>query len=295
MARLDSPQSGGSVGSEGVAASLAGPRRKLAWANDHIASLDNEIGTFFGGGGYSFGSDFDQETEDHVVTLRITEEAPLLRWSPMVGDVLHNLRSALDYLIYQLAIEGSGQDPPPNYRELQFPIFTREDGNRGYDRLAPKQIKGVPGPAQALLKTVQPFDDPSDPLWTLRELSNADKHRTLHLTVTYLQSARVYDANTVGITSAASGIGYEHPDTGERIVHVLYDGMELSRQQFGTPAANRAADVKVDATFDVLFDEGTSGVPHEVVTQTLDSLSKAVSDVIDTFEPFLPMPRPNSP
>lgn len=78
--------------------SLVGPRLKWRWANDHIASLGNKIRAFFDGDSYSVGSNFDQETEQHVIAVRISAEPPLARWSLMVGDALHNLRSALDHL-----------------------------------------------------------------------------------------------------------------------------------------------------------------------------------------------------
>lgn len=113
--------------------SLVGPRLKWRWANDHIASLGNKIRAFFDGDSYSVGSNFDQETEQHVIAVRLSAEPPLARWSLMVGDALHNLRSALDYLIYQLAIKGSGQEPPPYHRRLQFPVFIEEHGDKGYD------------------------------------------------------------------------------------------------------------------------------------------------------------------
>ncbi len=270
-----------------MSGSMTPPREKLAWANHHIATLDNEIQRFFDGDDYTVGSNFDEETEQHVIAVRIKNEPPLLRWSHITGDALHSLRATLDYLIYQLAIRGTGKEPPPNHRDLQFPIFINEHGDRGYDSKAPKQIAGIPPGAETLVKGVHPFGDRNHPLFLLNKLNNADKHRTPHLTVAFLRSVHAYDANSVGVLSAGGGAGYVHLDTGHKVVHALYDGMELMRSRFGPPEVNRAADVKVDAPFDVLFDEGTPGVPHEVVASTLQTFSECVRDILDAFEPFL--------
>lgn len=106
--------------------------------------------------------------------------------------------------------------------------------------------------------------------------------------MTFLREVTAYGAKTVGITTAAAGRGYVHPITGEKVVHPLYDGMELSRNRFGPPEVNKTADVKVDATFDVVFDKRTPAAPHEFVTETLQTLSQATGDVLDAFAQFLP-------
>ena len=49
--------------------------------------------------------------------------------------------------------------------------------------------------------------------------------------MTFLREVTAYDAKTVGITTAAAGGGYVHPITGEKVVHALYDGIELSRNR----------------------------------------------------------------
>jgi hypothetical protein len=105
----------------------------------------------------------------------------------LVGEIVYNLRAALDYLIYELAFLDSGsiQDG------TQFPI---EDHEKGWlSRLKGKMIKGryVPGwvehlsvEHQAAIKTLQPYFGCQ---WTkrLREISNPDKHKRLSITRTH--------------------------------------------------------------------------------------------------------------
>lgn len=268
--------------------SLDEPLAKWRWANDHIQSLQSEIGAFFDGDNYAVTTQFDEKTDYHILRVQIREDAPLERWGLIVGDILHNLRTCLNYVVYQLAVRGSSLDPPPDAGSLQFPIFIKEHGNHGYDSKAPKQIANIPGGAAALIKDLQPFGKADADLWVLRELSNADKHKTLTLTVAFLRSFSAWDSKTVGVLTAMSTVGYVHPDTGERIVHDLYDDMELSKGKFGPDDVNRAADVQTDAAFDVIFGEGPApSLKNQVVTTKLLSLAEAVGDVLNTFKPFL--------
>ena len=94
--------------------------------------------------------------------------------SILVGETIYNLRAALDYLVYELAILDSGQVK----EKTQFPIDDCEKVFRGRRS---SYLKGVNEEHVAALKRLQPCDGCQ---WTrvLRELSNSDKHR--HLTIT---------------------------------------------------------------------------------------------------------------
>jgi hypothetical protein len=93
----------------------------------------------------------------------------------VIGDAVHNIRSALDHLVYELA--------PPEVRRrrrTQFPIFMTEAGFRNQGL---QQIDGITGDERTLIEKVQPYNasDPpnDDPLAVLNRLSNLDKHRLL--------------------------------------------------------------------------------------------------------------------
>jgi hypothetical protein len=105
------------------------------------------------------------------------------RLGVIFGDVMHNLRSALDYVVVALA-QASGTVPA---RKHQFPIldnavtYQRRVGPPG----APKKdgpLGGVRYGAQ-LVEELQPYNrypDPfASPLWDIRCFSNADKHRQI--------------------------------------------------------------------------------------------------------------------
>ena len=89
------------------------------------------------------------------------------------GDVIHNLRSALDHVVWQLVLANGGT---PTYR-TDLPIYTTR---------RPIVIAGGISPTtQRLIEAEQPFNahqweqQSRRPLAMLQYISNVDKHRTL--------------------------------------------------------------------------------------------------------------------
>ena len=139
-----------------------------------------------------------------VTALASAERPPSDPISLLIGDTLHNLRSALDNLAYSLA---SAYTQPLSQKiadASEFPIFGDEDrqGNTGVggslfnqrDRRGNpargsglSKIEGWDPGAQTVVEGLQPYkqgkDFRTDPLWILHELDRLDKHRLLHTTV----------------------------------------------------------------------------------------------------------------
>lgn len=93
-------------------------------------------------------------------------------FSILIGEICYNLRSALDYLIWELARLDSGGVK----ERTQFPIEDTPDGFMGRRQTF---LNGINHSHVALIETLQPYKGCH---WTqlLRDLSNPDKHR--HLT-----------------------------------------------------------------------------------------------------------------
>jgi hypothetical protein len=130
----------------------------------------------------------------------------------MIGDAVHNIRSALDYLVYELA--------PPKVRRkrtTQFPIFLTQADFLGKSGA---MIEGIAGDERKLIESVQPYrsDDPrTHPLAVLNRLSNRDKHRLLVPVVAAMDLSEVW----VGSDNADGRFTYLKASTvedGERIV-----------------------------------------------------------------------------
>jgi hypothetical protein len=106
---------------------------------------------------------------------------PLEQWGLVLGECIHNLRSALDNLAYALA--RLQQDPPARPGRIAFPIFK---DRQQFLSNGKQNIDQLPTVAAGRIEQLQPFqrDDPNDPttpdqdpLLQLQWLSNTDKHR----------------------------------------------------------------------------------------------------------------------
>jgi len=100
-------------------------------------------------------------------------------WAALIGDLLFNLRSALDHLAYALT-------PEPNER-TEFPIFVNEEGPKGFIKRAPSKMPGVSPDVWNAVKDVQPYTRGDKrwlhPLSEIHELNRIDKHRLLLVAV----------------------------------------------------------------------------------------------------------------
>jgi hypothetical protein len=103
------------------------------------------------------------------------------RLSAILGDVIHNLRCALDYIATAL-VDAS---PTQLTTSHQFPIF--KDAARYASKVGTKTDALPDGPMRgvahglSVVEGWQPYNaqgDPrADPLWGIHRFSNADKHR----------------------------------------------------------------------------------------------------------------------
>jgi hypothetical protein len=119
------------------------------------------------------------EHRDDWYTLRIILPESDRTLPVIIGDCLHNIRSPLDHLVYQL-VKLNGHTPA---RSNQFPICESPDGFKRH--LMRDSLCGVHIKDKRLIETLQPYSlDPRNPrahpLWILNELMNTDKHRTLN-------------------------------------------------------------------------------------------------------------------
>jgi len=105
------------------------------------------------------------------LVFSFTPKLPPAICSIIVGEIIYNLRAALDYLVYELACFDSKQD----VKRTQFPI---ERSEKAFERRKGKYLRGVSPEHVAAIKRLQPFNGCD---WTkrLNAISNPDKHRKL--------------------------------------------------------------------------------------------------------------------
>jgi hypothetical protein len=152
---------------------------KLERANKHIQTLRDEVATFRERDPEAFGFRAEKtaapDKSIRYDLYAIVREKPPRELALTVGDAIQSIRSALEYLVYELA--------PPRVRSkrnTQFPIF---DDECEFKVRSPPMLKGLSSDERAVIQRVQPYaatDIPgNDPLAILGKLSNRDKHRLL--------------------------------------------------------------------------------------------------------------------
>lgn len=118
-------------------------------------------------------------TNDTQWVFRVIRVEPFPTELPLLfGEWLHNLRSALDYIVWATAVHTSGQIPPPGEGELQYPIY---DSPATWERNLRKLRPLAPHHREMLL-IMQPFSSNLDTnyLRWINRLARIDRHRTLN-------------------------------------------------------------------------------------------------------------------
>ncbi len=152
---------------------------KMERARFHLQFLDQAVAQFArridSGDAYQVSIEYEPEAGEHVFRLRVLEEPPSVLWGIVAGDVIHNMRSALDHLIEQLTIRHSGRP----LAKTEFPVFVDADKFGGRER---SMIGGCSPAVREAIRDLQPYhrnDPTTDPLWKLHDLWNMDKHRVV--------------------------------------------------------------------------------------------------------------------
>jgi hypothetical protein len=276
-------------------ASLDGPRAKLERARHHLEALHDSIRAYTETDTHNFIHEIDPETGDQIVRIRILREPDNPGWGLIIGDFAHNLRSALDHLVWQLVIL-SGNEPS---RANQFPIahcpadYWLSKGRKASMR--DRMLKGVAAPHRAMIDFVQPYmgEDPKETtLAHLHWLSNVDKHQVIHGGIVRVvePTEELFDYRVSG----AGGFADMSVETGP-----LEDGAEVARINMW--ATKPDAQVEMDASFPVYIGFGERGFPNYTFTPLFNWITGYILNFGPVFRgqrhPELPLdeaewPRP---
>jgi hypothetical protein len=242
MSSLDSDEREEQV----VSHPLAGVLAKLNRAQEHLEALHSQLPAFLDRKPHRFSAELDPERRRYSMRVTILEDPPL-EWSIIVGDIAHNLRSALDHLAWQLVI-ASGNKPSGG---TQFPIFSTEPVSRNQRESWNRMVKGMRDDILLLIKDVQPYkagDKANEhSLAALQSLSNEDKHR---LPVARMTAIQRHDPPTLSLG--------EIRDVKTREYHVvvgkvLVDGDEVAWADVDITGPDPKMEVQGTFPFEVAF------------------------------------------
>ena len=157
------------------AVDLAGTYAKIARGREELQSLEIDISSFCE----------LQRTRikfEHALpyTYVLGDHDPVpIHYSIRIGEIAHNLRSALDHVIWQLVLTNDEEPDSGN----AFPVIKCEGS---YQKQAKHKLRGVDKDSQRLIRDFQPFSNcgVGAPLLMLSSICNIDKHRHLNLVAT---------------------------------------------------------------------------------------------------------------
>lgn len=207
---------------------LAGVGAKLERARAHLEDLNAEMVAFLNRKPYWF--EFERGGRRAEFVLRAyAQETPPIGWSTMVGDFLQNVRTALDYLVWELAkaeIRRKRSAKTTPYGNTSFPIYLKRKAFIG-DGL--KKIQDLAPHPQAIIAEMQPYNRRyvsrsgvinmaaaedlnrwyrGHELWKLHELARRDRHQALRVVGAATWSASGSDSTQLhGVRDASLEFG----------------------------------------------------------------------------------------
>jgi hypothetical protein len=246
--------------------SIACVRDKIFRAIFHGKCIEPELVRYFKSNPGAMVREPDSTLDAPTFVFRPKGDVPaLIRF--IIGDCLQNLRSSLDYLVWELVL--ANNNDPGKYN--MFPIcdtpaaFKKERDKR--DRLL-----GVHPDAITLIEALQPYhlgkDREKSILWVLNELTNFNKHRRVLLTA--LRAARS-NIDVVNIDGELWGSGSIPTFDGDA--------------KIGPPSSPAEMQMNTQLLACVTFDEGSAKGME--ITLCLDEWLKYVlNSVVPNFEQF---------
>jgi hypothetical protein len=257
---------------------LDGCWAKVHRADECLASLKTEVAEFLSSDPRPFRivGDHHNNFTEYGYTVH-APEIPL-RFSVLVGEVVHHLRSTLDHLVWALALRTTNG---PSSR-IQFPIC---DTREKFDKAIKNGVlRGVGSSAIKLIESLQPFKSktPHDTFfYALHQLDIEDKHRLLVV---------VGAAATMKPEVVLAGVEGNFPDRGTPVsivaldlqdrVCVNRDGTRIFTVRFADPSPS----MKAIAEFDIslAFEQlgKTKAVP---IVASLEQLRQSVVNALNSF------------
>lgn len=173
----------------------------------------------------------------------------------IVGEIIYNLRAALDYLVYELAWHDSGSEKHGTQFLIEKFRIDPKDPDRGFE---PRSKTCLVGLYQRHIDTLEDLQPYKGCAWTktLKSISNPDKHRRLTAV------GGTFEATTV----VEHGIRGSLDDRSGQILR-------------GVAASDTDTHIDLQYTLKVTLPDGT------YIVKTLEILKREVRATLDVFEP----------
>jgi hypothetical protein len=252
-----------------------GSRLKVERAYKHITDIDSILEAFIGSDFYNLTVDKHSETGENFLLCNITSRLEEEEIALIIGDVLHNLRSALDLLYYETVVLCNGT--PSKWTRFPFADTREQLVSRLNSALEEKRI--TRNIYNLILNIVKPYQTGNNALWTLDDLNITDKHQLLIpvLKLVMLRDVRFEDEQHRSLPALQCEFFLSDP------------GIAPIR---GANGLNIAVKDKGRAAADILLAKGIL-LKIQAIIPTLQGIAEEVTNTIgifdSVFEGLLPM------
>jgi hypothetical protein len=243
-----------------------GARLKIKRANAHLDQLNEVLQGFIQSHFYTLGVEKNPDTGRDDMTYRRIADLPEAV-PTIIGDIAHNLRSALDYTLSDIKFTPKRKGKPGDMT-VQFPMGKKRD-----DTVATPSFQAIREAAPLLsdfiVDEIQPYRGGKFLGWEITQLDNRDKHRLLIPTISLTGVTGICAKGQNG--TVINGMSITVRD--DRVFTPLSttDRMEITNH--GQP------------TVEILFGKGDV-FENEPVIPTLLQCGQLVSNAVDIIEAF---------
>jgi hypothetical protein len=199
-------------------------------------------------------------------------------WSLIIGDIVHNLWSALDLAIYSMA-----SDKAPDPHALMFPFVREEKSLEGKIKSAQVCFAGTN--VVRYIRTLEPYRDGNPVLSGIFRLDTRDKHRLL------IPALQILDFNKASLRAVIPGspplnwpdhistFRFPHPDADEV---QLFKGPADYRafEWYRGPWVDHEEETYIQPPYRIAFGEGQpfEGLP---IIPTLKDCAYVIEGIVD--------------
>lgn len=143
---------------------------KLHRARGQIEELRPLINDLLGNTGFQIISRVDSDADEEIWSFVFDGTVPR-QIAIIIGEILHNLRTPLDHLVWALAERNHRAS-----REAGFPFGNQE---AGFEQQLAKKCKALSASAKERIRGFSPYPDGNPLLWAVHNLNRSDKHRAV--------------------------------------------------------------------------------------------------------------------
>ena len=209
----------------------------------------------------------DAQTGKFKTMYMVHSDMPM-QFAPIVGDAVHNLRSAFDYIAVALTV------PPIGTGTLAHAYFPTGKDRQGFIKTRDGYMKGAPADALRMVEELEPYDGGKHSIRALHDLDILDKHKLLIPALSRLRVNRV-DISFEGKTYSL-GVTDFQPDSDGLIFTALFDISGATLHQF-------KVERNFHPSFEVVFGKGQP-LEGQSIVETLVKLTDVAKRFVKACE-----------